>query len=140
MAKTAKEVQLDVIKLLEGSDLAIACNGSIYRNGFRPTDSEAEDIIVTHTSGIPDQHQTGIVTINIYVQDIPVKDNDVTRKVENSSRTGTIEELAKSWMKDVLIPAKEYYFEIQQTIETVKSEERSEHFIVVTLHYELLNY
>ena len=114
MAKTAKQVQSDIITLLRDSPLAEDVSGKIYRNGYRPRDSRAEDIIVTFTAGIPDQIQTGVVTVNIFVPDIDPYDNGVL--VEDGARAEELEILAQQWFEN--LSGTNYLFELQQTIHT----------------------
>lgn len=95
MAKTGKQIQGDIRRMLAGSKLAEAVSGGVYRNGYRPRDSRKEDIIVTFTTGIPDQIETGVVTVNIYVPDIDPCGNGVF--VEDGRRTEQLEALAQQW-------------------------------------------
>jgi hypothetical protein len=136
MVKTGKQVQSDVIKLLERSVLRQYVSGEIYRNGFRPRNSEKEDIIVTFTTGIPDQIQEGTVTINIYVPDIDPFANGVL--VENGARCEELECIANDWV-DSFTPALEYKFKLKQTIYTEAEPAINQHFVVVKLDYQLLD-
>lgn len=68
MAKTGKQVQGDIYRLFKGSTLYTMISGDVYRNGYRPRDSRLEDAVVTFTAGLPDQIQTGVVTVNIFVR------------------------------------------------------------------------
>ena len=77
MKKTSKQVQTDIIDLLQNSELAAEVTGEIYRKGYRPRDSRKEDIIVIFTTGLPDEIQTGVVTVNIYLPDIDPYSNGV---------------------------------------------------------------
>lgn len=89
MAKTGKQIQSDVLALLKSSSLPALISGKVYRKGYRPRDSKAEDAIVIFTAGLPGQVQTGVVTINIYVPDIDPYENGVL--VENGQRCETLE-------------------------------------------------
>lgn len=75
MAKTGKQIQGDIRKLLMDSTLYTQISGEVYRNGYRPRDSRKEDAVVIFTAGLPEQIQTGVVTINIFVPDIDCDDN-----------------------------------------------------------------
>ena len=75
MAKTGKQIQGDIRKLLMDSTLYTKISGEVYRNGYRPRDSRREDAVVIFTAGMPEQIQTGVVTINIFVPDIDCDDN-----------------------------------------------------------------
>ncbi len=134
MAKTSKQVQGDIYRLLRGSELAAGISGDVYRNGMRPRDSRMEDAVVIFTTGLPDQIQTGVVTVHIYVPDIDPFGNGVL--VEDGDRTEELEMLAQRWA-DSLTPAVSCYkFRLQQTICTEEEVEISQHFIVVKLKYE----
>ena len=93
MAKTGKQIQGDIYRFLKNSTLAEQISGEVYRSGIRPRDSQQEDAVVTFTAGLPDQIQTGVVTINIYVPDIDFDDNGTW--VEDGARTEEMESLAQ---------------------------------------------
>lgn len=135
MARTAKQVQTDIMSMLNGSDLVSGINGSVYRNGYRPRDSRAEDIIVTFTTGLPDEIETGIVTLNIYVPDIDPYGNGVL--VEDGARTDEIERLAQKWVDSLSASMSDYIFKLQQTIYTETEPDIHQHFVVVKLKYSL---
>ena len=139
MAKTAKQVQTDIINLLKNSLLDENTTGNIYRKGYRPRDSRNEDIIVSYTTGLPDEVQTGVVTINIFIPNIdPYADGIL---VENGLRSEYIESLAQEWVDSLPnIKSKtgaNYLFELQQTIYTENEPEIKQHFVVVKLKYRL---
>jgi hypothetical protein len=140
MKKTGKQVQSDIIALLEGSVLANAINGKIYRStpdsSYRPRDSKSEDILVIFTTGLPDQIETGIVTLNIYIPDIENPDNGVL--VEDGHRCEEFEIAASIWVESLTADKSDYKFELQQTIYTESEPEINQHFVVVKLRYELL--
>ena len=96
MAKTGKQVQGDVYQLLKDSTLYTMISGDVYRNGYRPRDSRLEDAVVIFTAGLPNQIQTGVVTVNIFVPDIDPYDNGVF--VEDGQRTEALERLAAEWV------------------------------------------
>lgn len=133
MAKTAKQVQTDIIDLLRNSELAAEVTGEIYRRGYRPRDSRKEDIIVIFTTGLPDEIQTGVVTINIFIPDIDPYGNGVQE--EDGERSETLEALAQCWVEN--LSGTNYLFELQQTIYTEAEPEINQHFVVVKLRYRL---
>ena len=98
MAKTGKQIQGDIRRMLRESPLASAISGEVYRNGLRPRDSRQEDAVVTFTTGTPDEVQEGVVTINIFVPDTDPYDNGVM--VEDTERTEELESLADEWVKN----------------------------------------
>ncbi|MCC8036706.1 MAG: hypothetical protein LIP02_01000 [Bacteroidales bacterium] len=135
MAKTAKQVQTDIIALLRGSELATEISGKVYRNGLRPRDSRLEDAVVIFTTGLPDEIETGVVTVNIYVPDIDPYENGVL--VEDGERTETLEILAQGWVDSLLGSGTNYVFELRQTIYTEAEPDIKQHFVVVKLGYRL---
>nr|DAZ26240.1 MAG TPA: hypothetical protein [Caudoviricetes sp.] len=137
MAKTAKQVQTDIIALLRGSELATEISGGVYRNGLRPRDSRLEDAVVIFTTGLPDEIETGVVTVNIYVPDIDPYENGVL--VEDGERTETLEILAQGWVDSLLGSGTNYVFELRQTIYTEAEPDIKQHFVVVKLGYRLYN-
>ena len=134
MAKTAKQIQGDVYTLLRDSTLYTMISGEVYRNGLRPRDSRLEDAVVIFTTGLPDQIQTGIVTINIFVPDIDPYENGVM--VEDTERTERLEALAQAWADSLTCEVSNYKFKQQQTIYTEAEPQTNEHFVVVKLQYE----
>ena len=134
MAKTGKQVQGDIYQLLKGSTLSSMISGDVYRNGYRPRGSRLEDAIVTFTAGLPEQVQTGVVTINIYVPDIDPYENGVF--VEDGERTAELERLAQDWVDSITAEVTSYLFKLQQTIYTEEEEEIKQHFVVVKLSYK----
>lgn len=135
MAKTGKQVQGDIYRMLRESDLSSVLTGEVYRGGLRPRDSDKEDAVVIFTTGLPTQIEEGIVTVNIFVPDIDPYDNGVL--VENGARTEEIEALAAEWVESLTTEKSCYKFDLQQTIYTEEEAEIHQHFVVVKLHYRL---
>lgn len=134
MAKTSKQVQGDIYRLLKDSALCSMISGDVYRGGYRPRDSHLEDAVVIFTTGLPDQIQTGVVTVNIYVPDIDPYQNGVL--VEDGERTETIERLAQDWVDGLTTDRSCYKFKLQQTIYTEEEPNIHQHFIVIKLKYK----
>lgn len=135
MTKTGKQVQTDIRKMILGSALAKAVNGDVYRNGYRPRDSRREDIIVTFTTGLAEQIQTGVVTVNIYIPDIDPDANGTW--VEDGRRAEVLEAVAQAWADSLTTKvAGGYKFRLQQTIYTETAEDIRQHFVVIKLAYE----
>lgn len=135
MAKTAKQVQTDIIELIRNSELAADISGEVYRNGYRPRDSRLEDIVVTFTTGLPDEIQTGVVTINVYVPDIDPYGNGVL--VEDGERTEALEILSQKWVDSLMGSGTNYVFKLRQTIYTEAEQDINQHFVVIKLGYKL---
>lgn len=134
MAKTSKQIQGDIYRLLRDSTLYSMISGEVYRSGQRPRDSKKEDAVVIFTAGLPTQIQVGVVTVNIFVPDIDPYDNGVL--VEDSERTEEVEALAQAWFDSLTAEVSCYKFDLQQTIMTDADEEIHQHFVVVKLAYE----
>lgn len=135
--KTAKQVQSDIIALLSGSSLVAGLSGSVYRgtadDSYRPRDSKKEDLIVIFTTGLPEQIETGVVTLNIYVPDIAPYDDGVM--CEDGRRTAELETAAADWVKSLTCDRSCYRFQLQQTIHTQANLDINQHFVVVKLGY-----
>lgn len=138
MAKTAKQIQRDIIALLYGSDLVKQLSGSVYRgtpeSSYRPRDSKLEDLIVIFTEGTPGQIEHGTVTLNIYVPDIDPFDNGVL--VEDGQRIEEIELAADNWVNSLTCGRSCYKFKLRQTIHAQYNQDLHQHFVVVKLGYE----
>lgn len=134
MAKTGKQIQGDIRRLLKDSTLYTQISGEVYRNGYRPRDSKKEDAVVTFTAGLPDQIQTGVVTVNIFVPDIDPDDNGTW--VEDGRRSEELEKLAQEWADSLTAEVSCYKFKLQQTIYTEAEPDINQHFVVVKLKYE----
>lgn len=131
---TSKRVQGDIYRLLRQSDLARGLSGDVYREGMRPRDSRKEDAVVIFTSGLSEQIQTGVVTVNVFVPD---RDGDMTGVLEeDGQRAEELEAAAAAWVKSLTAERSCYRFRLQQAIYTEAEEETNEHFIVIKLAYE----
>lgn len=137
MTKTAKEIQGDIIALLRDSTLAKSCSGKIYRRGYRPLNSQAEDIIVGFVTGMPGEIDEGVIVVNVYVADIDAVGNGTL--VENGSRTAELEKLAAEWVEDLKANRSNYLFSLSQSIYTESEQEVPQHFVSVRLSYRLFN-
>ena len=133
MPKTGKQIQGDVYKLLRDSTLYTMISGEVYRRGMRPRDSKKEDAVVSFTTGTPDQIETGVVTINLFVRDIDPYGDGVS--VEDSQRTEELEKHAQEWVDSLSADISNYIFRLQQTIYTEAEPETNEHIVVIRLRY-----
>lgn len=133
MAKTGKQIQGDIYRMLKASKIASVISGKVYRNGTRPRDSRLEDAIVIFTTGIPDEIQEGVVTINIYIPDIDPYSNGVM--VEDGERAEELELLADEWVKSLTAKHSCYKFRLMQTIYTEDDASINQHFVVIKLQY-----
>ena len=134
MTKTSKQVQGDIYRMLKDSSFSSMISGEVYRQGYRPRDSRKEDAVVIFTTGLTDEIQTGVVTVNIFVPDIDPYNNGIW--VEDGKRTEEVERLAQEWIDSLTADKSCYKFELQQTIYTEEEAEINQHFVVVKLKYE----
>lgn len=134
MAKTGKQIQGDIYRRLRDSELAGLISGEVYRSGCRPRDSRLEDATVTFTSGLPDQIETGVVTVNIFIPDIDADGNGT--RMEDGARAEELEQLAQEWVDSLTAADSGYKFRLQQAIYTEREAEINQHFVVVRLMYE----
>lgn len=130
---TSKQVQGDIYRLLKNSSLARNLSGEVYRSGMRPRDSRQEDAVVIFTSGLSEQVQTGVVTVNIFIPDTDGSGTGVSE--ENGQRCEEIEKAAAAWVKSLTAEKSCYRFKLQQTIYTEAEPETQSHFVVVKLKY-----
>lgn len=132
--KTGRQIQGDVFAMLADSTLATMVSGGVYRNGYRPRDSRLEDVVVTFTTGLADQIESGVVTVNIYVPDIDPFQNGVL--VEDGARCEALETAAAQWVESLSAADSDYRFKLNQTIYTESDEEIRQHFVVIKLGYK----
>lgn len=131
--KTGKQIEGDIYQMLKDSTLSTMISGGVYRKGLRPRDSKLEDAVVIFTGGFPNEIQTGVVTVNIYVPDIAPYENGVL--TEDGARTEEIEVFAKEWVKSLTLDRSCYKFRLSQTIYTEEEPTIHQHFVVVKLAY-----
>lgn len=134
---TSKRVQGDIYRLLKRSSLAASLSGQVYRQGMRPRDSRQEDAVVIFTTGLPDQVQSGVVTVNIFVPDVEGVGTGVLE--EDGKRCEEIEAAAAAWVKTLTADKSCYCFSLQQTIYTEAEPETNQHFVVVKLKYRFFD-
>jgi len=143
MTKTGKEIEGDILALLRNSYIvagrgtASGIGGGVYRDGLRPRDSVAEDMVVIFTTADAEQFQQGVVTVNIYVPDLLNRINGVT--AENGARCEEIERLAQDTVDWLKADKSEYLFSLERAIHTTRDHEISQSFIVVPLRFKRFN-
>lgn len=134
MARTGKQIQGDIYRMLIDSSLSSVISGKVYRKGYRPRDSRLEDIDVMFTAGLSNQIETGVVTINIYVPDTDLYGDGVL--VEDGERTEQLEIAAQQWVDSLTAGKSNYKFKLQGTITTEEAADIHQHFVVIMLMYE----
>lgn len=139
MRKTSEEIEEDVFKLVKAGNLTIT--GGIYRQGMRPFNSKAEDIVVSFLSGADGQKQIGILNINAYVPDV---DNGSEQLVKNISRCKAVGIILKDFKEslmtsDINLSRSGYKFlSSDSMITTFEEPEISQHFVNLRLKFEYL--
>lgn len=131
---TSHKVQGDIMMLLAGSELCANISGKVYREGYRPRDSRAEDIAVIFVNGRYGQVESGAVTLNIFIPDITPFDNGVY--VEDGRRVAEVEMLAARWVESLETGRSNYRFSLLRTISSMADAEMHQHIVVVQLQYE----
>ena len=135
MIRTGKQIQGDVYAMLRDSDLARGLSGGVYRSGQRPRDSRLEDAVVVFTAGTPTQIQAGVVTVNVFYGDTE-RDADGVM-YEDGARGAELESMAQRWVEGLTASRSGYRFQLQRAITSDYDPSCGQHFVVVSLGYEL---
>ena len=135
MRKAEKTIEKDLFRLVKASSLAQMVSGSVYRDGMRPDDSKQEDIVVSFLSGTEGQIQSGIIALNIYVPNISQLGSE--RKVENTARVEELEEAIIAFVDGCTDT--EYWYEFDETMQSLDVDEIDQHAIYARIHYQRLN-
>ena len=134
--RTSLEVQDDVFKLLRGSELADEISGNVLLYGTRSRDSKNEDIVVKFVAGLPNQIETGVVAILIYVPDLDFDGEG--QYVPDLSRLTTLERKADEWVRKIEKTQSTYFWRLADTIQIYQEEDINQHFITVRIRYRAL--
>lgn len=133
MIKTSKQIETDFYRFLLPIEEVIS--GKVYRDGLRPRNSAKEDAVVIFTTGLSEQVQTGIITINVFVPDLPNHDKNCGVWVENGLRCQVIEEWLQNWI--VTNNFNNYFVTLTNTIHTQKDYDSiNQHFVVCQIKYK----
>lgn len=133
--KTEKQIERDFYSLISQSSLGAAIRGTIYRSEMRPRDAESEDIIIKFLSGLDGQIQQGVVILNVYVPDVPMRSDG--RKVEDKQRVAELEELIVDFIENN--GSTEYLIESDLTPTSMLNEELEQHLIYARLRFQRLS-
>ena len=134
MKKTALQIEDDIFSIVKSSNIAAFVNGQTYRDGFRPENSELEDIIVIYSTGNAEIVQKGVVIVNIYVPDINLRG----KKVANKARLKAIEVLAGEFIEKHY--SGQYLLELSDIVQSFKEEDINQHFVSIRIKYTLLTF
>lgn len=133
--KTGSEVEIFVYNLLRNSNIKTVISGDVYRDGYRPKNSQKEDVIVIFTAGLSNQIQTGVITVLTFVPDINIGSGVLAK---NGAKTLQVEQWFSEWVKANRITT-DYFFQNLDTINTVKDQDtNNQHFVSVKINYQRL--
>ena len=138
MTKTGQQIEDDIYELLNNSSLPSIINGSVYKFGMRPKDSNLEDAVVKFVTGLDGEIQEGVVVVNIYVLDLEVYNDGIMRK--DITRCTELETAAKEWVKSLTTTISSYKFKLAKTIYTEEEPVIKQHFITVKLKFKLTTF
>jgi len=130
MKKTGSAIEDDLYALIGASSLKNTIGGAIYKDGFRPVGSNAEDAVIIFAGGLDGQFQDGIVIVNIFVPNI---NNGGTVKVKNNSRCRQLEIKANDWLSS--LKPTDYKFSLDAMIMSKQSPEIEQYYINVRIKF-----
>lgn len=138
MPKTAKEIQDDVCRMVKQSGLPRLCGGGVYKEGRRPIDSTANDIVVIFTAGYSAQIETGFVTLHVYYPDRQVlyKGSAKAQIVEDEETGTRIEAALRDWVMSLTASDSDYRFHLARAICSDYDPDIRQHFAIAELGYE----
>ncbi len=131
MVKTSEEIEADIYRLINQSELANAISGKVYRDGLRPNNSNKEDVIVIFQTAIKDGYQQiGAVNINTYVPDRKRGTNTFKKNVKRCRELSRIcADFAST------LPTGDYLFKVRKTVQTYSEPKINQHFINLNLEF-----
>ena len=135
MEKTAGQIEGDLFKAIQTTDLQAGINGKIYRKGLRPLNSQSEDAVIYFVDGVSGQKQKGNVEVNVFVPD---KDNGTGVYTQNLSRTTAIEAALAKILSQ--LPTTEYDLKLGDTIRTYEDKDSHQHFVCLSLDYSRITF
>lgn len=136
-ARTGQQIITDMIGLLRQTDLPSVIGGKVYRAGTRPRDSRAEDLVVIFTTADAEQFQQGVVTLNIYVPDMPNSANGVS--LEDSARCAELEAACFLAIESLRANKSDYLFSLKEAIHTQRDTEIGQSFVVARLRFKYIS-
>ena len=138
MTKTGQQIEDDIYGLLNSSSLPSIINGTVYKFGMRPKDSNLEDVVVKFVTGLDDEVQEGVVVVNIYVLDFVAYNDGIMRK--DITRCTEIEMAANNWVKSLTTATSNYKFKLSKTIYTEEEPKLKQHFTSIKLKFRLTTF
>ncbi len=136
--RTGQEVEDAVFGLLKDSSISGKITGDVMLHGIRPRESQVEDAVVKFVAGLPEQIETGIVVVNIFVPDIDAYGNG--QFVPDKGRLTELEQYAAEWVEELKKKqtVSGFQFALADTIHSTEFLEKKEHFVVIRLKYKAL--
>ncbi len=136
--RTGQEVEDAVFGLLKDSSISGKITGDVMLHGIRPRESQVEDAVVKFVAGLPEQIETGIVVVNIFVPDIDAYGNG--QFVPDKGRLTELEQYAAEWVEELKKKqtVSGFQFALADTIHSTEFLEKQEHFVVIRLKYKAL--
>lgn len=89
----------------------VVINGSVFTQGERPDDSEAEDIVINTITVTHDKPQTGTSNVNIYAKDLKLRIKGKEQRKADRERLRTIGNALVAYLDAQNIADLEYWIE-----------------------------
>lgn len=131
---TGQQIVTDIIALLRETGLPSFIGGGVYREGNRPRDSRAEDLVVIFTTADAEQFQSGVVTLNIYVPDLPETTNGVG--LVDSARCEAVEAATSEAISSLKAHRSDYLFRLRDAVHTERDQDTGQAFVVARLGFK----
>lgn len=139
MNNSSKHIEKDLWSYIKSSIIITSengINGNVYRGDTRPDGSSAEDVVVKFLSGNnaiydQDDFQSGVLVVNIYVNDIAVK--GYTRKLADTKRLEELSEMFVGYIESHY--DNEYQWYVQETPSVLEAPEIGQHFVNIRVRY-----
>lgn len=136
MKKTKFDIENDFHRLLRDTPLTKEANGTLSVEGQRRANSTAEDIIVSLTSSTADVMASGIVSVLVYVPDIPQAGKNGAL-VPNRPRLTELARLLSDWGESLGANG-DYYVTLREAVGIVSIPEIRQHAASLRLNFRIL--
>lgn len=140
--KTATEIQSDILRLVRESSIMEALNGGLYREGTRPRDSSAEDLIISVTSADGEQVQMGVVLLTVYVADLIMQSKSSKasghkslESYANLGRCAEVERMLTDFVSGLTAQKSEYLFSLSNAVYTSHDTDISQSRVMARLRF-----
>lgn len=129
MKKGANRIEKDVFDIFK-ADIEAFIGGGVYLNGTRPHNSDKEDCVITHLTGLGGDVQIGKVNINFFVPNINIGSQ---KNVKNIARIIEIENFMIALVQK---KHNEYIFVMEQTINSIEQAQIGQYLVNIQLKYK----